>query len=58
MMTDDTKGNDNKGINARVEASRIFCEIHWEEEETINKPTAKLVESALIIRICDVYDWE
>jgi hypothetical protein len=32
-------------------ASRIFFDIHWEEEEAINKRTAKLVESALMVRV-------
>jgi hypothetical protein len=32
-------------------ASRIFFDIHWDEEEAINKRTAKLVESALMVRV-------
>jgi hypothetical protein len=44
-------GNDNRGNKAKMGASRIFLEIHWEEEEAINKRTAKLVESALIVRL-------
>jgi hypothetical protein len=49
-MAQDIKANDNKGTNAKVGASRIFFEVHWEEEEAINKRTAKLIESALIVR--------
>ena len=50
MMPNDAMGNDNRGNNAKIAASRIFLEIHWEEEDAINKRTAKLVESALIVR--------
>ena len=50
MMPNDAMGNDNRGNNAKIGASRIFLEIHWEEEDAINKRTAKLVESALIVR--------
>lgn len=62
MMPNDAMGNDNRGNNAKIGASRIFLEIHWEEEDAINKRTAKLVESALIVHLAmfttgDVYDW-
>jgi hypothetical protein len=50
-MPKDAMGNDNRGNNAKIGASRIFLEIHWEEEDAINKRTAKLVESALIVRL-------
>ena len=50
-MPNDAMGNDNRGNNAKIGASRIFLEIHWEEEDAINKRTAKLVESALIVHL-------
>jgi len=49
-MPNDAMGNDNNDNNAKMGASRIFFEIHWGKEEAINKRTAKLVESALIVR--------
>ena len=61
-MPNDAMGNDNNDNNAKMGASRIFFEIHWGKEEAINKRTAKLVESALIVHLAmfttgDVYDW-
>jgi hypothetical protein len=44
-------GNEKRGNNAKMGASRIFFEIHREEEEAINKRTAQLVESALMVRV-------
>jgi hypothetical protein len=51
MMPNDAMADDNRGNNSEMGASRIFFDIHWEEEEAINKRTAKLVESALMVRV-------